>query len=159
MSTVDSTIEQLVARLQENEDEFWRSVPASQASIAVVEQRLGVTLPPSYKRFLTEYGAMAVCDDCITGIIDDEPDTEVGGNILSDTSVFREEESFPSGFVVICKHEDGAYCLDFSRVTPSGEVPVVNFEFGSIQHEVPVSKNFREWFLDFFLRSWIEEDA
>jgi hypothetical protein len=64
---------------------------------------------------------------------------------------FRRHDSFPRGFVVIGKHEDGAYCLDTTRQTTDRENPVVNFEFGSIQHESPIASSFKDWLIQFHL--------
>jgi hypothetical protein len=58
---------------------------------------------------------------------------------------------------VIQRHEDGAYCLDSARAEGGGEWPVVNFEFGPVQHDEPVARSFEEWLLEFFLVPWVED--
>jgi hypothetical protein len=119
--------------------------------VAVLEGSLGVSLPPSYAGFLTSYGALGVGDSFVSGIIDDDALDRTGGSVLGDTLWFRGHDNFPRGFVVVGKHEDGAYCLDTTRQTANREYPVVNFEFGSTQHESPVALNFEDWLIQFYL--------
>ena len=115
------------------------------------------TLPSSYKDFLQNYGAIGISDFFVSGVINDNAEKASGGNIINDTNTLRENGA-PDSLIVISMHEDGAYCLDYSKITPSGDIPVVNFEFGSIQHETPVAQNFSKWLKDFFLLPFTENE-
>jgi len=144
-------IASLIAERRQEGREVWISGGASSEQVASLERALGISLPPSYATFLTSYGALGVDDSFVSGILDNDALDQSGGSVLGDTLRFRAHNEFPSSFIVIGKHEDGAYCLDTARQSKEREYPIVNFEFGSIQHASPVAQNFDEWLVLFQL--------
>jgi hypothetical protein len=144
-------IARLIAACKRKDLEVWIAGGASEEQVSVLEGALGVSLPPSYFDFLTSYGALGVGDSFVSGIINNDALDRTGGSVLGDTLEFREFDNFPPGFVVVGKHEDGAYCLDANRQTANREYPVVNFEFASIQHGLPVAPSFGVWLIQFYL--------
>lgn len=131
--------------------EVWTAGAASASDIGVAEQALSTEFPPSYRRFLAAYGALSVGDSCVSGVLQEGPLTDEGGNVYFDTLSLRRDFGLPYELIVVCVHEDGAYCLDTSRRQADGECPIVNFERHSIQHEKPVAPNFENWLIDFKL--------
>jgi hypothetical protein len=146
-----NTVVQLIAARRKDGHEIWLAGGASEDQVAALERALGLSLPPTYSNFLKMFGALSLDDHHVSGIVGNNAVKEQGGNVLWDTSRFRKEKEFPAGLIVIGKHEDGAYCLDSSRGSADQEFPVVNFEYGSIQHEKPVARNFLEWLIRFRL--------
>lgn len=144
-------VPQLIAARELDGYEVWIGGGASRDQVILLERALGVSLPPSYVSFLTEYGCIGVGDSFVSGIIENNALDETGGSAYGDTLEFRTHDEFPDGLIVIGKHEDGAYCLDTTREAADREYPVVNFEFGSVQHERPVASNFLEWLIGFQL--------
>jgi len=142
---------QLIAARREEGCEIWLAGGASEEQVAALERAFGLSLPPTYSRFLKMFGAISLDDHHVSGIVENDALKEQGGSVLWDTACFRKEEGFPAGFIVIGKHEDGAYCLDSNRRSADHEFPVINFEFGSIQHAKPVAKNFHDWLIRFRL--------
>lgn len=147
-----SAVAGLIAARRLEGSEVWIAGAASADQVAVLERTLELSLPLSYVRFLTTYGAMGVGDNFISGIVANNALDATGGSVYGDTLEFQRQKDFPARLVVVGKHEDGAYCLDMNRRTRDGECLVVNFEFGSVQHEKPVAGNFEEWLIQFRLR-------
>lgn len=145
------TVDELFASFRRNGADVWIAGGATSADVATLESALRITLPPSYATFLRTYGAASIGDQAVSGIIDSAPLDESGGSAFGDTKRFRESSTFPPSFVVISEHEDGAYCIDTTHFTVEGECAVVNFEFGSVQHKVPVADTFLDWLAWFYL--------
>lgn len=146
-------IAELIAATRRNGVEVWIGGGASEDQVAILARALEVSLPPSYVDFLKAYGAISIGDHVVSGILENNALDETGGSVRGDTLEFREHEGFPKGFVVVGRHEDGAYCLDMNSQLPNGECPVVNFEFGSAQHRKPVASNFEDWLRRFRLEA------
>lgn len=99
-------------------------------SIQEAEERLGVRFPPTYRAFLSQFGA-ALCDGFrIEGLFvaenDDEP--PLWANAVESTLQLRQASrgTIPREYVVIS--DDGGdytYYLDTSRPDAQGECPVV----------------------------------
>jgi antitoxin YobK len=144
-------IASLIAERQKEGCEVWIAGRATSDQLVALENALGVSLPPSYATFLSIYGALGIDDRFVSGIFDNNALDQSGGSVLGDTLDFQRHNEFPRGFVVVNKHEDGAFCLDTNRYSQERECAVVNFEFGSIQHAAPVALSFHDWLIGFFL--------
>lgn len=147
------TIDTRLASIRQGGADVWIAGGATSADVEMLESALRTQLPPSYVLFLRTYGAFFIGDRAVSGIIESSPLSEGGGSTFGDTMRFRESPNFPPSFIVISEHEDGAYCIDTTRVTAEGECVVVNFEFGAEQHKVPVADNFLDWLMRFYLGS------
>ena len=144
-------VPRLLAELEKKGFRIWIEGGASNDQLSALERALGVPMPPSYAEFLRRFGAIGIGDSSVSGIVDGNALAEEGSSVYGDTLQFRAYQEFPHGFLVIRKHEDGAFCLDSTRPTAEGEYPVVNFEFGSSQHEKPVASSFEDWLIRFQL--------
>lgn len=145
-------ISDLIEEFQDNENEIWMSVPASDDSIAIVEKTLGVSLPPQYRKFLSKYGSLSIeTGEPVVGIIDNDPLMNEGGNILSELNSLKEScTQLPSGVIPIQRHEDGAYCFDFRGNNKIAEPPIVNME-NSFKDPQQVSSCFLEFILNWVI--------
>ena len=144
-------IASLIAERQKEGCEVWIAGGATSDQLVALESALGVSLPPSYATFLSIYGALGLDDRLVSGILDNDALDQSGCSVLGDTLEFQRHNEFPRGFVVINKHEDGAFCLDTNHQSEERECAVVNFEFGSIQHGTPVALSFHDWLIGFYL--------
>ncbi|MBN6207503.1 SMI1/KNR4 family protein [Ralstonia pickettii] len=142
-------IDKLIEKARGTGAEVWIAGPATTADIDEVERALQVGFPPSYREFLANYGAMSLGDNAVSGITDEGPLLGNGGGVHYDTLRLRAEAALPVQLVVVGVHEDGAYCLDTSRRMLGGECSVVNFQYRSNQHDVPIAADFHQWLLRF----------
>ena len=150
-------VNDLIAQVRAKGHDLWLAGPQPSETIASLEQALQVTLPPSYRDFLTHFGGAAICDSTVSGIIDGEPLQKATGWLYGDTLRFREEWDLPPHLLVIQPDEDAPYCLDASAPGSDGEFPVVCFELHS-RHASRIAENFGIWFQDWFLRNWTERN-
>src|SRR5688572_2537013 len=107
-----ATIPELLAQVEANGHKVLTDGPQPEAALLALESKLGVRLPPSYRAFLSRYGAMAIYDSTISGIFGGEPLDESGGSLYFDTLRFRSDRGLPSHLLVIQPDEDAPYCLD-----------------------------------------------
>jgi SMI1-KNR4 cell-wall len=151
------SIEELIASLRARGHSVDVSGPASPDALRKIELEIRHPLPASYRSFLEVQGTLSIYDNHVSGVWNGSDVDGGAGTVLWDTDVLKSDGGFPDGFIVVGIHEDGAHCLDFNRQRPDGECPVVNFERGSIQHEIPVAATFEEWLVEFRLKPWMEE--
>ena len=148
-------VEKLLDQIRANGDEVWIAGPQPTEAIAELETALRITLPPSYRSFLEQFGGMKIFDTAISGIIDGKPLSEEPGSVYGDTLRFREEHNLPHHLLVIQADEDAPYCLVTNRPKSGGEYPVVSYdlETGDIER---LSESFGRWFVK-WLRFQVEE--
>lgn len=150
-------IKRLLNLVQAQGHDVWIGDPASPEAMAKLEDAMQVALPGSLRLFLTTYGVLGVYDNFLSGIVDDDPLDTDGGGIYSDTLALREYGEVPESFWVIRVHEDGAYCIDTSKPTDDGEFAVVNYEYGSCQHDRILAKSYTDFVCRWFFASWASE--
>jgi hypothetical protein len=132
-------IEQLIAEIESLGEVFTWYEPATETSIAALEQAFGVLLPPSYRAFLARYGGGGIrAYDGISGIWGNDPLTPNLGTAYGDTMRMRTERAMPDHLIVIERGDEHfpPMCLDASRPQPDGEYPVVGYSL--ISHRVSV---------------------
>ena len=139
-----------VSQLADLGSSLWRDVPASAGNVAALEKVLSVTLPRSYKSFLSAFGAVAVGDVTISGIVSGDPMSPEGGSLFGDTQRFRSECGLPLRFLVLQPDEDAPYCMDMLAPTLEGEYAVVCYELSS-GHAQRIASTFSEWVIKFFV--------
>jgi hypothetical protein len=103
--------------------------PRSEALVEIVEQRLNVRFPPTYREFVLKYGAGNVGAVEICGVISDEIDNDSIPNGAWLTSDLRAKSALPSNCVAIGETGDGGYyCIILGD---TAESPVGIFMPGS----------------------------
>ena len=153
-----ATITELLAQVEANGHKVLSDGPQPEAALLALESKLGVRLPPSYRAFLSHYGAMAIYDCTISGIFGGEPLKQGGGSLYFDTRRFRSDWGLPSHLLVIQVNEDAPYCLDTRSPSATGEFPVVSYELGS-KRARRIASDFDDWLRRFFLEGWATDEA
>ena len=127
--------------------EVWVAGSATNELITELEGKLNTKLPNSYKTFLLNYGAISIGDSAISGITN--PDLNEGcGSVYFDTKYLIEKNELPNYLVVIQSDEEAPYCLDTSKETSNGEMPVVCYELNN-RHSSILSNNFNDWLVNY----------
>lgn len=139
---------ELLLELQRSgRDVFWQG-KASKESIDKLEALVGVRLPTSFRRFLSEYGGGGVVGEEISGIEDDDPTLENRGTVYGDTLRCREDFGLPSDLVVLyLGSDDIVWCLDATRLIDS-EYPVVSFDVFT-KLTKPIASSFDEFLAEY----------
>ena len=110
----------------------------------------------SYRRFLSDFGSIAVGDNGVSGIDNADPLALKGGTIYGDTLFmrddFKDQYEVPEHLWVLVKHEDGAYCFNFNVKTDEDEYAIVNYEpyLPPKTFEEPVARTFHEFLVKRF---------
>lgn len=96
--------------------------------IEAAERKLGCTFPPTYRRFLKEYGAGGFGSDDFYGVIDTDFENSSVPDAIWATLTERRQANLPEELIEIF-NTGGAevYCIDLSVSHPDGESPVVSF--------------------------------
>ena len=147
------TYTSLVAKLR-NADSGWEiSGPQPKSRVAEVEEHLNILLPESYKRYLTDVGAMAYSDLVFDGLDDNYLHPDFGFGRL--TRSLQKARSLPSGLFVLefDQDMDEIACLDLNSMS-DGECVVVWFDVHSNAVETSPYGNFDEYFRD-TIRKWL----
>lgn len=155
-----SEISTLLAAAKSNGHDVWVAGPVAAHAISKLESAIGIPLPKTLTAFLAECGAIGIGDCFLSGIVGDDPLAIESGNIYGDTMIMREEfPDFPPELWVLLRHDDGAFCLDSGRSTDNGQYAIVNYEIGSIQHDRPLTWDYNDFVLRWFLSPWTEQSA
>jgi hypothetical protein len=120
--------------------------------VARAERELGVRFPPSYRRFLLEFGAGGIGGEEIYGLINDDFEDARPPQAVGLTREFRRDGHISDDLIVIYNLGQGSYyALDTSAAGADSEAPVVAFTPGihraGDQLEV-IAPDFGSFFLD-----------
>ena len=157
-------IEDLIETIRESGEDLEFYGPQSEESIAILEDALGIKMPPSFVEFLRTYGGGGVTDSDISGIYGDKPLMPNQGCVYGDTVRWREEYGLPENLVIIrVEDEEEALCLDAGSPDSAGEYPVVRVDlFGGgvakVGDPLKANSSFREFFEE-YLEMWAEEGS
>jgi antitoxin YobK len=113
--------ERAVALIDQHEHEADFAGPRPPELIERAEQAVGVRFPPTYRRFLLEYGAGNVGSTEIYGVVDHDFENSSAPDAIWHNLTSRREGLFT--FYAV--GEGTEFCLDTTRTTPDGEMPVV----------------------------------
>lgn len=124
---------------------------ASEEWIQRAEESLGVNLPPTYKWFLREFGFGDIGHEEIYGILEEEFETAVGGDVVYNFLVRRKSGTAAQNQLVLCDN-DGDEIFYFKLDSPGedGEFPVFR-----IDHMEGSDEPYADDFLE-FLKKRIE---
>jgi hypothetical protein len=116
----------LLERMRKLEPEVHTYGPSSEEAIRKLEAAFGHVMPPTYRAFLVQFGAVSIVDSVCSGIMAGQIEGRKGC-ALTDTLRDRQRWQLPPHYLVIDPDEDGPTCLDFSRQGADGECPVVYY--------------------------------
>src|SRR5574341_1499567 len=128
------------------------SGPKSTSSIVAAMERLKMSFPPTYMRFLNEYGAGGIGSFEIYGLADDNLDYVGIPNVIWYTEKARKEWKLPPYLIPIYDLGDGeVFCLDVHLINRENEeAPVIAYIPGfDLRDEIPniVANDFGAFFL------------
>lgn len=90
------------------------------------EAALGVKFPPTYRRFLLEFGCGDIGGEEIYGIIDENFESSSVPNGIWLTLDERKTGNLPPNYIIVYAGGDGSYCaIDTAQVREGNESPVV----------------------------------
>lgn len=142
-------IDDLVARIHEagQKPDFYG--PQRHESVSQLEELLGVTLPPSYRSFLQQYGG----GYGLIGIFDNQPDSLHLGCLLGDTQRLRDKYQLPTNFIPVRVSPFGGIdALDTSSPDAVGEYPVYLLTIGpdgQLTHRIRTADSFDQYLRGF----------
>ena len=120
--------------------------------IAAAEEALGFTFPPTYRRFLSDYGAGGVGGTEIYGVIDaDFEDSSIPDGVWYNLQLRREGQA-ETLYVFYAVGDGTDFCLDTEHVADDGEMPVVGIYLGAEDRE-KIAPDFGSAFLMLVERS------
>ncbi len=129
-----------------------------EARIAEAEQALGMPLPPTYRRFLADFGSILFVGDRIYGIKPDGPIDDPASYAVWVTLKNRAAGWLPPQLVIIAQDGMGGdYVLDGRAASPGAEYPVAIRESGLREPDGSlevVAPDFGAFFLD-RVREWL----
>jgi hypothetical protein len=105
--------------------------PRSEALLEKAEKALGVSFPPTYRRFVKEfgYGDMAGAEFC--GLVDDNFERSSVPNGIWLTLYERKSVSLPNSLILVAETGDGGYyAIDTTMRDAQGESPIVLWHSG-----------------------------
>ena len=116
--------------------------------VAKAETALGLTFPPSYRRFLLEMGCGDINGMEVFGLINDNFEKSSVPNGIWLTLNERRAIGLHPAYVIIGDGGDGAYyALDTRQVDNAGEVPVVRLSIDG-RHSEKVADSFGKYLLE-----------
>lgn len=109
----------------------------SEILVQKAEHALGLTFPPTYRRFLLDWGTGCILGQEFCGVIHDDFFEKGSSDAIWLTLSQREEFNLPHKFILIKEDGRGNYfALDSSQVNADGEYPVVIcYITGQVEYE------------------------
>jgi antitoxin YobK len=119
--------------------------PRDEALVRAAEEALGVQFPPSYRRFLREFGAGSFGGQEIYGVIDADFEHSSIPDAVWNTLSLRRDEDIPADLVAIYATGDGEQlCVQ----SGSSETPILAIWPGSGDAPEVIASDFGLWFKD-----------
>jgi hypothetical protein len=120
-------LEEALQLIREHEDQAFFAGPRDERFIEAAERALGLSFPPTYRRFLRELGCGDIAGEEFYGLVDDDfVDSGIPDGIWLTLKVRQEDSEFPRHLIIVAATGDGGYyAIDTSRRSSEGESPVV----------------------------------
>lgn len=119
--------------------------------VRAAERKLGLRFPPTYRRFLVEFGAGSFGSEEIYGLVDEELESALVPNGIGLTLRDRKEFELPHDLVAVYDLGDGeTFYLDLGA-TENGEAPIIVYYPGYTSEEQPgeiVAQDFGQFLHD-----------
>jgi len=120
-------VDRALALIAEHRDDGTFAGPADDATIERAETLLGLTFPPTYRRFLEQLGAGDIWGEEFYGIVDEELENPLVPNVVGLALAERNAGSLPDHLLPVYGVGDGTiFGLDFNA-TAEQEPPVVSW--------------------------------
>jgi hypothetical protein len=125
--------------------------PRQPEIVDAAEATLGLRFPPTYRQFVSEFGAGSLHGHETYGVIDQDWEATVPDGV---GLTLRDRENFqlPPAFIVIGDSDDGdRYVLDTSQTDADGEAPVLRWMPGVRPDEAGPPERLADSFGSFLL--------
>lgn len=123
--------------------------------IRKAEGALGLRFPPSFRRYLAQYGGGSIGGEVVNGLLGIPFEDACGPDIVYNTELDRKQSGLDPNLVVLVDNDgDEAFYLDLSRVDQDGESPVVRAVIEEPAARQPYADSFAAFLLkriEFFL--------
>jgi hypothetical protein len=151
-------------RLYEKIDEWIRANPGDLRFaggvggewIGRAELALGLHFPPSFRHYLGRYGGGSIGGEVVNGLLGVPFEEACGPDIVYNTQLDRLQAGLDPRLIVLVDNDgDEVFYLDFSRVAPEGENPVVRVLIEEPTLRLPYAENVADFLLkriEFFMR-------
>jgi hypothetical protein len=117
--------------------------PRDEELVRAAEEALGVRFPPSYRRFLREYGAGSFGGQEIYGVIDADFESSGVPDAVWNTLGLRHDGDIPPDLVVVYATGDGErLCVQSS----ASDTPMLAIWPGSDEEPEVAASDFGTWF-------------
>ncbi|MFJ2407214.1 SMI1/KNR4 family protein [Streptomyces xanthochromogenes] len=121
-------VEKLITLVHANEDEANHLGACDSRLIEAAEHAMGLTFPPSYRRFVEEFGSLDIAAEDFLGVYK----TPAGGDTLwgsSRETLDARDSGMPLELIAVQQDGmGGIYVLDSSSPDSDGEYPVMIWE-------------------------------
>lgn len=155
MASMDR-IDMLVNRIEARGEEIVFAGPASDEVIQELEKAIEVEVSPTYRTFLSRFGAALFADREISGIHDGDPYVEQSGSVFAVTQRYRRDHDLPDTLIVVQAFGETPLCLDTTVKNDAGEYPVVVYESES-GSSTKIAENFRDYFVHWWLELIVDD--
>ncbi len=128
----------------------FRGRGCDESLIARAEHQLGVVFPPTYRRFLSDFGCGDFGAEEFYGIVSDNPEGKGVPNTVFPTMRLRLEASLPNHYMRVAALGNGdEYVLD-TRGAPEVDGPVVLWSLNDAKGEfiVPIASDYGAFLLE-----------
>ncbi len=146
----------LVNRIEARGEEIDFAGPASEENIQQLEKALGLSVSPTYREFLSRFGAALFVDREVNGIYDGDPYLELSGSAYSVTQSYRKKHDLPQSLLVVQAFGETPLCLDTNAKADNGEFPVVCYEIES-GSSAKIAESFRDFFVYWYLELIVDD--
>jgi hypothetical protein len=105
--------------------------PRKEALVLKAENALGIKFPPTYRKFLLDFGCGDIFGNEIYGIIQDNFDKSTVPNGIWLTLDERKTANLPKNLILIAQGYDGYLALDSNQKNSLDEYPIIEWIGGN----------------------------
>ncbi len=122
--------------------------PKSEELVERAERALGLTFPPTYRRFVRQFGCAGLAPDEFYGVLDSDFVNSSVPDAIWMTLWARREANLPVHLIIVSDTGDGGwYAIDLSQSTAGGESPVVEWWPGATRARCIMADDFGAFLL------------
>ena len=145
---IDSTYRRIDELVQRDPDAIAFVGGVSDDWIEKAAAALGVEFPPSFIRFLRQYGGGSIGREQIYGLLGVEFEDACGPDIVYNTRFERREFQIPDSYICLLDNDgDEIFYLDTSTESDSGENPVLRVNEEEPDNPEKYYDNFAQYLL------------
>ncbi|MFI2857644.1 SMI1/KNR4 family protein [Paenibacillus sp. JSM ZJ436] len=141
-------IQKLIAEARDSVEFADYGEGISEEWIIKAEERLGFSLPDSYKWWLRNYGGGEIYGEEIFSIYEQDFDTVVGGDVVYNYELNMKNKNYSKEKVVICEANDDVFYFDLSKRKDENELAI---------YSLNDNKKYANDFIDFLKKRMAEK--